>query len=109
MCLCVPICVFVIQWLQTGSGAEDSHHNNRMGGVRRPRAVNCSTSTSGPPVYILGLRGSHLWVELHEDEEFGPPVGRRPLLGAQEAGEVGVLQQRQAVDGALVAEVVPVG
>lgn len=51
-----------------------------------------------------------MWVELHQDKELRPAVSRRPLVGRQEAGDVVVLlQQRQAVDGALVGVVLPVG
>lgn len=51
-----------------------------------------------------------MWVELHEDQELWSPIGRRPLVGGQEAGDVVVLlQQWQAVDGTLVGVVLPVG
>lgn len=50
-----------------------------------------------------------MWVELHEDQELRASVGRRPLVRGQEAGDVVVLlQQRQAVDGALVDVILPV-
>lgn len=53
---------------------------------------------------------SYVGVVLHEDQELWLSVGRRPLVGGQEAGDVVVLlQQRQVVDGALVGEVLPVG
>lgn len=53
---------------------------------------------------------SYMGVELHQDQELGLPVSCRPLVSAQEAGDVLVLlEQRQAVDGALVGEVLPVG
>lgn len=49
-------------------------------------------------------------VVLHEDQELQPAVARCPLVGRQEAGDVVVLlQQRQAVDGALGGVVLPVG
>ena len=49
-------------------------------------------------------------VVLHEDQELWPSVSRRPLVGGQEACDVVVLlQQRHAVDGALVGVVLPVG
>lgn len=54
--------------------------------------------------------GPNLGVEVHDDKELGPSVSGAPLLGAEEAGHVGVLlQQRQAVDGALVGEGLPIG
>ena len=53
---------------------------------------------------------SYVWVVLHEDQELWPSVGRCPLICGQEAGDVVMLlQQRQAVDGALVGVVLPVG
>lgn len=53
---------------------------------------------------------SYIGVEVHNDEELGTPVRCCPLVCAQEAGDVVVLlQQRQAVDGALVGIVLPVG
>lgn len=53
---------------------------------------------------------SYMGVELHQDQELVLPVSCRPLVGTQEAGDVLVLlEQRQAVDGALVGEVLPVG
>lgn len=47
---------------------------------------------------------TYVWVVLHEDQEL-----RCSLVGRQEAGDVVVLQQRQAVDGALVAVVLLIG
>lgn len=49
-------------------------------------------------------------VEVHQDQELSSSVGGGPFIGTQEAGDVVVLlEQRQAVDGALVDEVLPVG
>lgn len=54
--------------------------------------------------------GSYMRIEVHDNEELWASIGRRPLVGAQEARDVVVLlQQRQAVDGALVGVVLPVG
>lgn len=49
-------------------------------------------------------------VVLHEDQELWPAIACRPLVGCQETGHVVMLlQQRQAVDGALGGVVLPVG
>ena len=51
-----------------------------------------------------------MWIEVHDDEELGSSVSCFPLIGTQEAGNVIVLlQEWQAVDGALVYIVLPVG
>ena len=52
---------------------------------------------------------SHVWIELHDDQELWLSVGCRPLIGSQEAADVVMLlQQREAVDRALVGKVLPV-
>lgn len=54
--------------------------------------------------------GPNLGVEVHDDEELGPSITCGPLLGAEEASHVSMLlQQRQAVDGALVGKGLPIG
>lgn len=49
-----------------------------------------------------------MWVVLHDQQVLGASLRARALVGGDEAGDVVVLQQRQAVDGALVEEVLAV-
>lgn len=49
-----------------------------------------------------------MWVILHDQQVLGAPLWARALVGGDEASDVVVLQQRQAVDGALVEEVLAV-
>lgn len=61
-------------------------------------------------VETLVSGGPNLGVEVHDNEELWPSVGGGPLLCAEEVGHVEVLlQQRQAVDGALIGEGLPIG
>lgn len=54
--------------------------------------------------------GPNLGVEVHDDEELRSSICGCPLLGTEEAGHIGVLlQQRQAVDGALVGVGLSIG
>lgn len=50
-----------------------------------------------------------MWVVVHDHQVLGAALGARALVGGDEVADVVVLQQRQAVDGALVEEVLPVG
>lgn len=52
---------------------------------------------------------THVWVVVHDQQVLGAALGARALVGGDEVADVVVLQQRQAVDGALVEEVLPVG
>lgn len=50
-----------------------------------------------------------MWIVVQDQQVLCPPLRARPLIGRDEASNVIVLQQRQAVDGALVDEVLPIG
>lgn len=50
-----------------------------------------------------------MWVVVHDQQVLGASLWARPLVRRHKAGDVVVLQQRQAVDGALVEEVLTVG
>lgn len=50
-----------------------------------------------------------MWVVVHDQQVLGASLGACALIGGDKVADVVVLQQRQAVDGALVQEVLPVG
>lgn len=50
-----------------------------------------------------------MWVVVHDQQVLGASLRARALIGGDKVADVVVLQQRQAVDGALVEEVLPVG